>query len=87
MIARGIRAEQAYSFIEAYHAKNGVMPTVREIASAMGVSSSSRAHGYIDNLVARGKLQRIPGKVRNIAFVKSVCCPNCQHNFDAAVGR
>lgn len=80
----GTRAGEVFAFIERYDAKNGFAPTVREVAAAMGVRSPSRAWTYINLLVEQGKLKRIPGKQRNIALIKTICCPNCQHSFEAA---
>lgn len=52
------------SFIYQQVEDHGYPPTVREICSAVGLSSTSTVHGHINRLIAKGLLQRDPSKPR-----------------------
>lgn len=43
---------------------HGYPPTVREICSAVGLSSTSTVHGHINRLIEQGFLQKDPAKPR-----------------------
>jgi len=43
---------------------HGYPPTVREICSAVGLSSTSTVHGHISRLIEQGFLQKDPSKPR-----------------------
>lgn len=73
-------------FIQAHHAREGIMPSQREIAAGLGFKSGSRANSLIAALVERGRLRRLPKRARALALVSTVHCPNCNHGFDPAAG-
>lgn len=53
-------------FVEA----NGYPPTVRDVADALHLSSTSMAHKRLTRLVRDGYLRRKPGASRGIIIVK-----------------
>jgi SOS-response transcriptional repressor LexA len=55
------------TFVQAYHARHGVAPTVREIAAHEGGKSLGPVSRRIKALVERGHLVRLYGSARNIA--------------------
>lgn len=52
------------SYIHRQVADHGYPPTVREICSAVGLSSTSTVHGHITRLIEQGFLQKDPAKPR-----------------------
>jgi len=52
--------------ISALHRRNGVFPTVREIARATGLSSPATIHAYLGRLQARGALLK-DGRIWELA--------------------
>ncbi|WP_336973470.1 hypothetical protein [Sphingobium aromaticiconvertens] len=54
-------------FVQAYHAANGVSPTVREIMIHEGGKSPGPVSRRLQALVDRGYLVRLPGRDRNVA--------------------
>lgn len=57
-------------WITNYTEQNPYSPTLAEIASAMGVKSSSTAKAICDKLQARGLIVTDPGAHRSIRVVK-----------------
>lgn len=51
-------------FLEAYDAKHGYMPSVREIMAERGLSSTSVVSGRLRRLESRGLIRRSEGKSR-----------------------
>lgn len=49
--------------------ENGYPPTVREICSAVGIKSTSTAHGDINNLIKAGFIKKNPAKPRTLVLV------------------
>ncbi len=62
------RDERAMAYIKDYVAATGRFPTVRELASALHLSSSSLAAAVLDRLEARGFLVR-EGRHRRLAGI------------------
>jgi repressor LexA len=58
------RQEQILDFIRAEIHKRGYPPSVREIGTAVGLSSSSTVHSHIAALETKGYLRRDPSKPR-----------------------
>ena len=52
------RQQQIYDFIKEYQQEKGYPPSVREMASAVGLSSPSTVHAHLSALEARGLLKR-----------------------------
>ena len=52
------RHQQIVRFIESYWHENWMSPTVREIAEACGMSSSSSAHYRLEQMTRLGILER-----------------------------
>lgn len=60
------RQHQVLSFIAEQVSKRGYPPSVREICKAVGLASSSTAHGHLARLEQNGFIQRDPTKPRAI---------------------
>ena len=52
------------NYIHKQDEDHGYPPTVREICSAVGLSSTSTVHGHISRLIEQGFLQKDPSKPR-----------------------
>lgn len=52
------RQKEIIEFIMRYQADKGYSPTVREIAAAVGLASSSTIHGHLERLERRGYIKR-----------------------------
>jgi repressor LexA len=64
------RQKEIFDFIRRYATKHGYPPTVREIGSAVGLTSSSTVHAHLANLEKIGLLKRDPTKPRAIELLK-----------------
>ena len=60
------KQNQVLDYIKQSIAKNGFPPTVREIGSALGLSSSATVHAHITTLENKGYLKRVGAKNRAI---------------------
>ena len=69
LMARKItkRQQQIYDFIKEYQQEKGYPPSVREMASAVGLSSPSTVHAHLSALEARGLLKRDATKPRALS--------------------
>lgn len=56
-------------FINEFTDRQGVSPSYREIATALGLSSVSAVAEHIDNLVKKGALKKVPGAARSLEVV------------------
>ena len=71
------RQDEILQFIKAFIVSNGYPPTVREIGTALGLSSSGTVHAHLANLEAKGFIKKEDTKNRAIEllvdneFVKS----------------
>lgn len=80
-MARNIEKQQEIlDFINSATKKNGYPPTVREICSAVGLSSPSTVHGYIDRMVKSGQLKKSPLKNRAICLAESESDKTIMHD-------
>lgn len=60
------RQDQILEFMKNFIDEKGFVPTVREIANAVGLKSPSTVHGYLKQLESRGLIKRNPEKNRAI---------------------
>lgn len=60
------RQESILAYIKAEVNKKGYPPSVREIAVAVGLASSSTVHGHLSRLESKGYIRRDPTKPRAI---------------------
>jgi repressor LexA len=60
------RQQEILEFIEQHCERHGYPPTVRDIGSAVGLTSSSTVHQHLANLERLGLLRRDPSKPRAI---------------------
>ena len=58
------RQRQIYEYIKEYQKENGYPPSVREMASAVGLSSPSTVHAHLSALEERGLIKRDASKPR-----------------------
>ena len=65
----GDKPAEILSFIRERLRTNGYPPSIREIGSAVGLSSSSTVHGYLNRLEEDGLIRRDPTKPRAIELV------------------
>jgi repressor LexA len=78
MFAKGVnelekvskRQIEIMKFIQEQVKVEGYPPTVREIAVAVGLASSSTVHGHLDRLEKKGYIHRDPTKPRTIKIIK-----------------
>ncbi|MBP5200248.1 MAG: transcriptional repressor LexA [Schwartzia sp.] len=63
------RCAEIYKYIKDFLMKKGYPPSVREIGTAVGLSSSSTVHSYLHMLEDDGKIHRDPTKPRAIELV------------------
>lgn len=56
-------------FLRRYFDRNGYAPTYREIAEAVGVSSTSTIHHLIDVMIQDGAVTMVRGKSRTLRLV------------------
>ncbi len=64
------RQKSVLKFIGDYSFRNGFSPSVRDIAKAIGVSSTSTVHGYLEVLEKEGFIRRDSNKNRSIEILK-----------------
>ena len=69
------RQEQVLEFIRESVRKDGYPPTVREICTALGLSSPSTVHVHLANLERLGLLKRDPAKPRALDLVQAHRAP------------
>lgn len=54
------------SYIRAYHEREGIGPSIRDICSGVGLKSPSNVHRHVHILIAEGRVSydsRIPGRL------------------------
>lgn len=67
---QGNKQMQIYEYIKAQIQEKGYPPSVREICSAVGLSSTSTVHGHLSRLEKKGYIRRDPTKPRAIELLK-----------------
>lgn len=65
------RQQMILEFIKEEVERKGYPPSVREIAAAVGLASSSTVHGHLERLEAKGYIRRDPTKPRAIEILAS----------------
>jgi len=65
------RQKQILDFIKQYIQKNGLAPTLTEIANALGVSSLATVHEHLKAMEKKGVIKRFAGSVRGIEIVNN----------------
>lgn len=63
------RQEMIYNFIKKEVQLKGYPPSVREIAEAVGLASSSTVHGHLARMESKGYIRRDPTKPRAIEIL------------------
>ncbi|MDD2378135.1 MAG: MarR family transcriptional regulator, partial [Bacilli bacterium] len=63
------RQEDTLNFIKKYIVSHGYPPTVREIGSALGVSSPATIQAHINNLEEKGFIRKQESKNRAIELL------------------
>ena len=57
---------QVFQAIKEFNNKNGLSPSIRELASILGLSSSGSVHLHLDRLKQMGWISSEPHKARSI---------------------
>lgn len=70
MAQLGTKQQQIYEYILSYTDQNGYPPSVREIATAVGLKSPSTVHFHLKGLEEAGVITRGAGKTRAITAVR-----------------
>ena len=68
--------EKILRFIHSEQAKNGFPPTVREISSAVGLTSPASVHRYLKELIAEGSISYEPNKKRSYSVASDKSKPD-----------
>lgn len=61
-----LKERQTYEFIARTIREEGYAPSVRDIAGALGIRSTSTVHAYVARLVEKGWIRRESGKSRSL---------------------
>ncbi|GGA31545.1 winged helix-turn-helix transcriptional regulator [Psychrobacillus lasiicapitis] len=64
------RQKQIYEYIKKYLAEKKYSPSIREIAEAVGLRSSSTVHGHLDNLRNNGYIDFVNSSPRTLQIVR-----------------
>lgn len=62
--------QRAMEFLTAHIDEHGYPPTMRQLASACGLSSSASGMRIVDRLQAQGLIERVPNQPRTIRIVR-----------------
>lgn len=65
------RQQMIYDFIRSEVEMKGYPPSVREIAKAVGLASSSTVHGHLERIENKGYIRRDPTKPRAIEVLEA----------------
>ena len=57
------------NFLEDFTEENGHSPSYREIMAGLGLTSVSAVAEHVDNLVAKGVLEKVPGEARSLRIL------------------
>lgn len=64
------KTSQILLFIQAFAAKKGFGPTIREIGNAVGLRSTSTVAGYLGRMTKAGLISAIPSSPRSIHVIE-----------------
>lgn len=62
------RQNDLMAYIEDYLAKNGSPPSYREMATQLGLASTSGVHRLVQGLEERGHIARLPNRARSVTL-------------------
>ncbi len=65
------KQKKILDFITDYISESNYPPTVREIASAIGLSSSATVHAHLSKLEKLGYIKKVKGSSRSIEVIKN----------------
>lgn len=78
------RQEEILAVITGIRERTGISPTIREIARAVGLRSTSTVSEHVRNLEQLGELERNPGYPRSLRPVNNMtCCSECDRPLTA----
>jgi repressor LexA len=63
------RQQEIYDALVLHHKKTGMMPTVRELASAAN-SHPGAIHHLLGSLQDKGYIARLPGRCRGLSLIE-----------------
>ncbi|MBO0588178.1 MULTISPECIES: winged helix-turn-helix transcriptional regulator [unclassified Sporosarcina] len=63
------RQKNILEYIKSYTEENQYPPTIREIATAVGLKSSSTVHGHLDRLKEKGYVNFVASSPRTLTVV------------------
>lgn len=66
------KLNEVYDYLKNYIEENSFPPTVREISSALGITSTSTVFYYLEKLQSQGKILRSDNKNRAITLVDEI---------------
>ncbi len=66
----GGRTAEVLAAVASYLDEHGYPPTLRELCTLCGLSSTSQAHYHLARLVRLGRIVRAPARSRAIALVR-----------------
>ena len=66
------RQQMIVDFIKSEVEVKGYPPSVREIAKAVGLASSSTVHGHLERIEKKGYIRRDPTKPRAIEILPKI---------------
>jgi repressor LexA len=64
------RQKEIYEYIKTFISKHHYLPTIREIASAVGLKSSSTVHGHLDKMRDNGYIDFINSYPRTLQILR-----------------
>jgi repressor LexA len=67
-----VKQKYVLMVIQEYIDKNGISPTVRELADIMYIKSTSTMQGYIKRLEQEGYIKKHPTMPRSIRIIKEI---------------
>lgn len=65
----GNRQQLIYDFIKGYIDQNQYPPTIREIATGVGLKSSSTVHGHLDRMRDKGYIDFVDSLPRTLRVI------------------
>jgi repressor LexA len=63
------RQRQVLEFLSRSIDRSGIVPSVREVAAALGLRSPATAQQHIGSLIRKGHLRRVPDRVRALEIL------------------
>jgi SOS-response transcriptional repressor LexA len=79
------KEQLVYDYIVDTIRREGYSPSVRDIASAVDMKSTSTVHHYIGRLEAKGYIQKESGKSRTLRIEKRKTIPQIISRFSVAL--